>query len=469
MEEQALKDIDKILQAGKKIHFIGIGGAGMCPIAEIMLTKGYTLTGSDIDAKKDTVKRLISKGATVFIGQKPENIADDVDFVIYTNGILKNNTELAYAKENFPCFERAELLGALSRMYDNTVGVCGTHGKTTTTSMITQIFMESDLDPSAVIGGKLAKIDAYGRSGKSENFVVESCEFNNTFLHMSPNTSVFLNVDEDHLEFFGDLNGIKKSFKEFAQLTRTTIIYNGDDENTIDTLKDIKGKRMTSVGANDGNEWQTINHNVMAFNSEYDICHNGEFVAHIVLSVPGKHNIENSALAFVTAYENGAKVDSILKGLKEFKGASRRFEKMGEYCGVTFVDDYAHNPPEINTTITSALGMGYKNVWAIHQPYTFSRTKEFLKEFAEVLSKADKCVISAIKGGREIDDGSVKASDLTDLIPNSIQIDTFEDICDYVCEHVESGDIVLTIGCGNANDLNEMMCKKMKAKEDSQK
>lgn len=464
-----MKNIDTLLKESKKIHFIGIGGAGMCPIAEILLAKGYTLTGSDLDAEKDTVVRLKQKGATVFIGQKPENIADDVDFVIYTNGILSGNSELEYAKANFVCFERAELLGALSRMYENCIGVCGTHGKTTTTSMITQIFMESKLDPSAVIGGKLAAIDAYGRSGESENFVVESCEFNNTFLHMSPNISVFLNVDEDHLEFFGDLDGIKKSFKKFGELTKSTIIYNGDDENTIDTIKDIDGKRMIGVGSKDGNEWQTKEHQIFSKHCEYDIYHKNKFVAHIVLSVPGVHNIENSALAFVAAVESGADIDSILAGLKAFGGAGRRFEKFGEFCGVTFVDDYAHNPAEIRTTLDSALRMGFKRVWAIHQPYTFSRTKQFLKEFAEVLSMADIAIISEIKGGREHFDSTIKASDLSDLIPNGIQIDTFEDICDYVCDHVKSGDIVLTIGCGNANVLNKMMCKKMKEKEDAQK
>lgn len=460
-----MKNIDELLKSVKKIHFIGIGGSGMCPIAEILLSLGYTVSGSD-NNDTETFRRIEKDGAKVFLGQVKENIADDVELVIYTNAILAGNEELEYAKANFPTFERAEVLGALSRLFTNCIGVCGTHGKTTTSSMITQVLLEAGLDPSAVIGGKLPVIDAYGRYGNSQNFVCESCEFNNTFLHMNPDICVMLNVDEDHLDFFGDLNGIKKAFRKFAELTTRTIIYNGDDENTVDTLKGIEGKKMISIGKNDGNEWVAKNYTSNGgFHSEYDVYHFGEFVAKVELSVPGKHNVLNSLCAFAAAYESGADVESICRGLKAFGGASRRFELLGTYCGVTFADDYAHHPAEIKVTLEAAKNMGYKRVWAVHQPFTFSRTAKHLDSFAEVLSIADKCVISEIMGSREVNTIGIKATDLSSKIDGAVQLDTFEEICDYVCANVKDGDLVITLGCGDVYKVARMMCKKMKEKE----
>ena len=464
-EVETLKNIDTLLKESKKIHFIGIGGAGMCPIAEILLSLGYTITGSD-NNDTETFRRIEKEGATVFLGQKASNISDDTQLVIYTNAILKGNEELEYAKANFPCFERAEILGALSRLFTNCIGVCGTHGKTTTSSMITQILMQAGLDPSAVIGGKLPLINAYGRYGHSQNFVCESCEFNNTFLHMNPDIAVILNIDEDHLDFFGNLDNIKKSFREFADKTVNTIIYNGDDENTVDTIKGISGKKLISIGRNDNNEWVAKNIDVPGgFHSEYDIFHNGEFVCHTVLSVPGEHNILNSLCAFVASFESGADIESILQGLKDFGGASRRFEKLGTYCGVTFADDYAHHPAEIKVTLEAAKKMDYKRVWAVHQPFTFTRTSLLLDDFAEVLQIADRCVISEIMGSREVNTIGIKATDLSKKVPNSVQLDTFDEICEYVCNNVQDGDLVITLGCGDVYKVARMMCSKMKERE----
>ena len=294
-------DIDELLKKVKRIHFIGIGGSGMCPLAEILISLGYSLSGSD-NNDTETFRRIEKEGAKVYLGQVKENITDDVELVIYTNAILDGNEELEYAKANFPCFERAELLGAMSRIFSNCIGVCGTHGKTTTSSMITQALLEAGLDPSAVIGGKLPLINAYGRYGHSQNFVCESCEFNNTFLKMNPDIAVILNIDEDHLDFFKNLENIKKSFREFAEKTTKTIIYNGDDENTVDTLKGITGKRLISIGKKDSNEWVAKNIIVPGgFHSSYDVYHNGEMVTKIEISVPGEHNILNSLCAFVAA------------------------------------------------------------------------------------------------------------------------------------------------------------------------
>lgn len=457
-------NIDELLKSVKRVHFIGIGGAGMCPLAEIMLSLGYNLSGSD-NNDTETFRRIEKKGAKVFLGQTKDNLTDDIELVIYTNAILAGNEELEYAKANFPCFERADLLGAMSRIFTNCIGVCGTHGKTTTSSMITQILLVAGLDPSAVIGGKLPAIDAYGRYGHSQNFVCESCEFNNTFLKMNPDIAVILNIDEDHLDFFGNLDNIKKSFREFAEKTTRTIIYNGDDENTVDTLKGIEGKKLISIGRNENNEWVAKNIDVPGgFHSSYDIYHNGEFICKVELSVPGEHNVLNSLCAFVSAFESGADVDSILKGLKEFGGASRRFELLGTYNGITFADDYAHHPAEIKVTLEAAKKMGYNNVWAVHQPFTFTRTSILLDDFAEVLKIADKCVISAIMGSREINTIGIKAKDLADKVPGSVQLDTFDEICDYVLENAQSGDLVITLGCGDVYKVARMMTSKLKEK-----
>ena len=457
-----MKNIDTLLKEVKRVHFIGIGGSGMCPVAEILLSLGYEISGSD-NNDTETFRRIEKEGAKVYLGQVKENIADDTELIIYTNAILKGNEELEYAKANFPCFERAELLGALSRLFTNCIGICGTHGKTTTSSMTTQVLMEAGLDPSAVIGGKLPLIDAYGRYGKTQNFVCESCEFNNTFLHMNPDIAVILNIDEDHLDFFGNLDNIKKSFRKFAEKTTKTIIYNGDDENTVDTLKGIEGKKLISVGTKESNEWVAKNIIISGgFHSEYDVYHNGEFVSKVELSVPGEHNILNSLCAFVAAYESGADVESICRGLKGFGGASRRFELLGTYKGVTFADDYAHHPAEIKVTLDAAMKMGYKNVWAVHQPFTYSRTSLLLDDFAKVLSIADKCVISEIMGSREVNTIGIKATDLSNKIPGAVQLNTFEEICDYVCENVGEGDLVITLGCGDVYKVARMMVERMK-------
>lgn len=462
-----MKDIDTLLKEAKRVHFIGIGGAGMCPIAEILISLGYDVSGSD-NNDTETFRRVEKEGAKVYLGQVKENITDDVELVIYTNAILAGNEELEYAKANFPCFERAEALGAISRIFSNCIGICGTHGKTTTTSMTTQILMEAGLDPSAVIGGKLPLINAYGRYGHSQNFVCESCEFNNTFLHMNPDIAVILNIDEDHLDFFKNLDNIKKSFRKFAELTTKTVIYNGDDENTVDTLKGLEGKKMISVGRKDGNEWVAKNVSVPGgFHSEYDAYHNGEFVAHVELSVPGEHNILNSLYAFVASYESGADVEHIKAGLKHFGGAARRFELLGKYNGVTFADDYAHHPKEIKVTLEAAKKMGYNHVWAVHQPFTYTRTSLLLNDFANVLQIADKCVISKIMGSREVNTIGIKAKDLADKVPGSVQLDSFEEICDYVCDNAEDGDLVITLGCGDVYKVARMMCKKMKEKEEN--
>ena len=457
-----MKTIDELLKEVKNVHFIGIGGAGMCPLAEILISLGYHVSGSD-NNDTETFRRVEKEGAKVFLGQKKENISPDTQLVIYTNAILAGNEELEYAKANFPCFERAELLGAVSRVFSNCIGVCGTHGKTTTTSMITEALLDAGLDPSTVIGGKLPRIDAYGRVGKSQNFVCESCEFNNTFLHMNPDMAVVLNVDEDHLDFFGNLENIKKSFRKFCENTTRTIIYNGDDENTVDMLKGITGKKLISFGIQDGNDYTAKNIDVPGgFHIEYDIYKGETYITHIVLTVPGEHNVLNSLAAFIACVESGADLEKIKQSLYEFHGAGRRFGLRCTFKGITLADDSAHHPREIEVTLKAAKKMNYKRVWAVHQPFTYTRTAKFLDDFARVLKIADQCVISEIMGSREVNTIGIKATDLSSKIPGAVQIDKLEDIADYLAEHCKDGDLVITLGCGDVYKVSRMLEKKLK-------
>ena len=454
-------DIDKLLNQSKHIHFIGIGGAGMCPLAEILLKLGYTVSGSD-NNDTETFRRIEKEGAKCFLGQKKENISTDTDMIIYTNAILSGNEELDYAKENFPCFERAELLGAFSRHFTNCIGICGTHGKTTTSSMTTVALLEAGLDPSAVIGGKLPEIDAYGRFGHTQNFVCESCEFNNTFLKMNPDMTVILNIDEDHLDFFKNLENIKKSFAQFANNTTKTIIYNGDDENVLDTVSRVKGKKMISFGLGKNNEWYADNIETPdGFHSDFDIYHNGEFVIKCDLYVPGEHNVLNALSAFVASYESGASPELICKGLNKFHGAGRRFEVLGVYNGITLADDYAHHPKEIEVTLKAAKKMGYKNVWAVHQPFTYTRTSLLLDDFARVLQIADKCVLTEIMGSREVNTIGIHTSDLAEKIPGAVWFETFEQVADYVLKNAQEGDLVITLGCGDVYKISRIMIDKI--------
>ena len=277
---------------------------------------------------------------------------------------------------------------------------------------------------------------------------------------MNPDMAVVLNVDEDHLDFFGNLENIKKSFRQFCENTTRTIIYNGDDANTVDMLKGINGKKLISYGVNESNDYIAKNIEIPGgVRIEYDIFKGKEFVTHITLSVPGEHNVLNSLAAFVACVESGADIEKIKESLFEFHGAGRRFELRGTFKGITLADDYAHHPKEIEVTLNAAVKMNYKRVWAVHQPFTFTRTAKFLDEFARVLQIADKCVISEIMGSREVNTIGIKASDLSSKIPGCIQIDKLEDIAQYLAENCKEGDLVITLGCGDVYKVTRMLEK----------
>ncbi len=457
-----MENIDTLLKQVKRIHFIGIGGSGMCPLAEILHSEGYVLSGSD-NNESDTLARIRALGIPVTMGQKAENIAG-AEMVVYTAALLKDNPELVAAKESgIPTFERAKLFGAISRLYKNCIGICGTHGKTTVTSMTTQVMLEAKLDPSAVIGGKLPLIDANGRVGKSEHFVCEACEFVDTFLELSPAVAVILNIDEDHLDYFKTLDNLILSFHKFADMATDAVLYNGDDRNTLKAMNGITGKTLVTFGFQSANDYYPENISTVrgAFYG-FDVMHGGEKLGHIQLNVPGRHNILNALAAIAASMHAGADFTACKAGLEAFGGAGRRFEMLGEYAGITFADDYAHHPAELRVTLESAMKMDYNRVWAVFQPFTYSRTYMLMDDFAEVLQIPDRCVLTEIMGSREINTYNVYTAQLAERIPNSVWFNTFDEVADYVLRNAEAGDLVLTLGCGDIYKAAKMMIKRLK-------
>ena len=456
-----MKKIDELLTTVKNIHFIGIGGSGMCPIAEILHTWGYTVTGSD-NNPGDNIDKLRSLGMNVILGQKPENI-EGADMIIYTAAILKDNPELVAAKESgIPCFERADIFGAITRRFSDCIAVCGTHGKTTVTSMLTQVMVMAEKDPTALIGGRLPLIDSHGRVGKSETMVCEACEYCDHYHTLSPDVAVILNVDEDHLEYFKNLDNIIKSFNKFSSMATNAVIYNGDDENTVKSVEGINVKKVT-FGLDESNDYYpaSITYNRGSF-AEFDIMSKGEKLTHVALSIPGEHNILNSLAAFAAAVNSGCTYEQCKEGIEAFSGAGRRFEVLGEYKGITIADDYAHHPSELEVTLEAVMKMGYNKVWAVFQPFTYSRTAILLDDFARVLQIPDRCVMTEIMGSREVNTYGIYTKDLADKIPGSVWYNTFEEVVDYVLENAEKGDLIITLGCGDIYKAAKMMVQKLK-------
>lgn len=456
-------EIDKLLKEVKRVHFIGIGGSGMCPLAEILHNEGYKLSGSD-NNETDTLARIRSMGIPVTLGQKAENI-NGAEMIIYTAALLPDNPELVAAKaSDIPTFERAELLGSVTRMYSDCYCVCGTHGKTTVSSMLTQIMIQCDKDPSAVIGGKLPLTQSNGRVGKTQNMVCEACEFKDTFLRLSPDIAIILNVDADHLEYFKTIDNIILSFNKFSKMATKALIINGDDQNTLKAVSDINDKRIITFGLDKKNDFYADNIVIDHAFAGYDIYKKGEKVGSIKLKVPGEHNIYNSLAALAAADYAGIDIDKAINSLEQFGGACRRFEILAEIDGITIADDYAHHPAELKVTLDAAMQMEYNTVWAVFQPFTYSRTKEHMDDFAKVLQIPDKCVMTEIMGSREVNTDGVYTSQLAEKIPGSVWYDTFDEVADHILAHVKPGDLVITLGCGDVYKIAKIIINKLNNK-----
>lgn len=450
---------NSILNGKKHIHFIGIGGSGMYPLAQILHHEGYYLTGSD-NNETDTLAAVRGMGIPVFLGQRAENI-EGADLIVHTAAIMADNPELIAAKASgVPVLERCELLGIITRRYHHAVCVSGTHGKTTTSSILTQILMEAKADPTAVIGGKLPLIGGSGRAGSSDIMVCESCEYVDTFLHLDPDIAVILNIDEDHMEYFKTLERLIDSFRRFASMATKSLIINGDDANTRKAAEGLDKKTVT-FGLSEQNDFYPADiqgHDGDVFYS-YDLMRRGETLCRVKLHIPGRHNILNSLAAAAAAIEVGATPEQAAAGIAGFRGAGRRFELLGKCGGATIADDYAHHPAELKVTLEAAKELHYNKVWAVFQPFTYSRTAMLLDDFAKVLQIADRVVMTEIMGSREKNTYNIYTKDLAEKIPGSVWFPTFEEVADYLRQNVESGDLVITLGCGDVYKIAKMLVK----------
>ncbi len=437
---------DEILEKVKRIHFVGIGGSGMCPLAEILHSKGYILSGSD-NNESDPLKRVKALGIKVYMGHSAENVSG-AELLVYSAAIFKDNPELLEAKRlGIPLMERSDLLGALTRRFDNVIGVCGTHGKTTVSSMITQVLLMNNLDPTAVIGGRLPLINANGCAGDSELMVCESCEFVDTFLHLSPDTAVLLNIDNDHLDYFKTMDNLVASFTKFVNMAGKVYL-NGDDELCKKAVSNFGGEKV-SFGKEKTNDFYAENITKSSLGFCFDVVKRGEVLGRLELSVPGAHNVYNALAATAVADGLGVSFDGIKTAIESFSGAGRRFERLGEFDGITLVDDYAHHPTEIKATLTAAKNLGHKNVIAVFQPFTFSRTALLKDEFIDALSVADKVILTPIMGSREINTYGISSEDLAAGLKCATVVDDFAAVVDAINYEASSGDIVITMGGGD--------------------
>ncbi|NLP47618.1 MAG: UDP-N-acetylmuramate--L-alanine ligase [Clostridiales bacterium] len=433
----------------------------MAPLAEIMHNLGYRVSGSD-NNESETFDRIKSLGFDVSIGQRPENIVG-ADLIIYTAALLPDNPELLAAKSSgIPTFGRAKLLGEITRRYKNCIGISGTHGKTTVSSMLTQVLLDADFSPSAIIGGKLMSTQTNSVLGDSDHLICEACEFEDTFLELFPDISVILNIGADHLDYFKTVENLIASFKKFAAKASNLIVFNGDDPKVLKATASLKNRKTITFGHSLGNDYSARNTIIERGFPSFDVYKGESFIGRLDLAVPGEHNILNALVTCLLALEVGVDFEVCKNSLAEFRGAGRRFELLGSYKGITFADDYAHHPKEIEATLKAALQMGYKRVWAVFQPFTFSRTSLLLNEFAEALSLADKVVMTEVMGSREVNTYHIYTYHLAEKIEGSVWFDTFEKVAAHVVEKAQSGDLVITLGCGDVYKVAQIMIDKVK-------
>lgn len=443
------EQVDRLMASSQRIHFIGIGGSGMYPLVQILLSKGYHITGSDVN-DGDIIHYERQQGISVALQQVPENLGD-AQVVIYTAAILPGNAELGAARERgLPCLERSLLLGWVTRQFQDAVCICGTHGKTTATSMLTQVLLEAGKDPSAVIGGKLPAIHGYGCVGKSSLCVVEACEFVDTFLELSPDVAVLLNIDNDHLDYFKTMENLTASFHQFLSMAKKRVYVNGDDPNSQKALEGLSIP-IDTFGLSEENRFYakdlTPGHRS---GWSFTLCKEGRELGKVRLKVPGRHNIYNALAAAAVALSYGVAPEAVCAGLEHFGGAGRRFEVLGVTpSGVTIADDYAHHPTELGATLDAAMEMGFQKVWALFQPFTYSRTQRLMEDFARVLKKADRVLLTEIMGSREVNTFGVTSQQLADRVPGALVFASFEELCDYALANAQEGDLIITLGCGD--------------------
>lgn len=444
------------------VHFIGIGGISMSGLAEILMGEGFKITGSDAHHSELTA-HLEAGGAVVYYGQKAENIKDGIDVVVYTAAIHEDNPEFMEVKRRgIPLMTRAELLGQMMRNYKEAIAISGTHGKTTTTSMITEIFLEAENDPTISVGGILPSIGGNIRVGGPEYFVTEACEYTNSFLSFYPTTAVVLNIEADHLDFFKDLDDIRRSFCRFVEKVPEdgTVIIGSEIKNYEEIVAGAKGKVITFGTSNESDyKGRIVCYDELGCPT-FNLYINGNKWDRIKLNVQGEHNMYNALAAIAVAKEAGIGIESIKRGLAHFTGTNRRFEKKGELKGgITVIDDYAHHPQEIEATLRAAANYPHKRIWCVFQPHTYSRTKAFLDEFAKALSLADCVVLADIYAARESDTLGVSSADIVSRLEEkgvkAWYLPTFDEIETFILENCIQGDLLITMGAGDIVKVGE--------------
>ncbi len=455
-------DINKGLV--KHIHLIGIGGISMSAIAEVLLKHGHRVSGSDMNDSK-ILNKLRNHGAEIFIGHNKDNIQNP-DLVVYTAAVKENNPERIAANElNIPQIDRAEMLGIIMKNYDKAIAVSGSHGKTTTTSLISVIMEYSNLDPTILVGGELDEIGGNIKIGESQHFITEACEYVESFLKFFPFIGIILNIDEDHLDYFKDIHHIKEAFAKFANLIPKEgfLIANEDDENIREIISNV-GCNVITYGINSSSTFVAKD---ISFSEDgfpiFNVEYNGKDIGSFELNIPGKHNIYNSLASIATAYILGVKPLDIKEHIKKFKGIHRRFDILGESKGCKIVDDYAHHPAEIKATLEAAKNYPHKKTWCVFQPHTFSRTKALLHDFSRSFKDADHVIITDIYAAREIDTGEINSATLANMVKEAnpdgdIQyMKDFEEISKHIYDHMEPGDLVITMGAGDVYKVGEMI------------
>ncbi len=447
------------------VYFVGIGGISMSGLAEVLHKEGFTVSGSDRQ-ESGLTKTLENKGIKIFYGQRKDNITKDIDCAVFTSAIHPDNPEYIAIKElGIPSLTRAELLGQMMKNYQTPIAISGTHGKTTTTSMVSEILLGADLDPTLSIGGILKSIGGNIRVGNSGYFVTEACEYTNSFLSFFPKIGLILNIEEDHLDFFKDLNDIRNSFRKFAELLPTDghLIINGDIPDAAEITDGLSCKVLTFGKGAENDYYPTdIVYNEMGYPSF--TLHTPGGTQTVRLSVPGEHNVINALSALALADVLGISADVAAASLTNFTGTDRRFEYKGTIGGVTIVDDYAHHPTEITATLNAAKAYPHKTTWCVFQPHTYSRTKAFMKDFAEALSLADKVVLADIYASRETDTLGISSKTLQEELQklgcDCYYFPTFDEIENFLLSNCINGDLLITMGAGDVVKIGEKLLGK---------
>ena len=445
--------LNRYLQPGKRVHLVGIGGVSMRPLGLVLQGMGVTVTGSDMNSSVST-DELIAHGIHVDIGHRAENITG-ADCIIRTAAAHNDNPEIAAARAaGIPVFERAQAWGVIMQSYKNAVCISGTHGKTTTTSMVTHILMAAQKDPTVMIGGYLPMLHAGHRVGNGDTIVLESCEYCDSFLNFYPTLAVVLNIEADHLDYFKDLMAIEKSFKTFAGLATNGVLANGDDQNTVDALT---GMEYVTFGLSEHNRVHAAN--ISEDWRTFDVICDGEKYCHLELGVVGKHNAVNALAAAGSAWMLGIDGEAVAEGLATFHGAGRRMEFKGTFNGADVYDDYAHHPGELAATIAAVRTMPYKRLVLAFQPHTYTRTSALFDDFVRELKKADVCVLAEIYAARERNTIGISSQDLAKEIPGSVFCETLPEVTEYLRSIAQPGDVILTVGAGDIYRAGEALLK----------